>query len=99
MARMGPFVVQFQRFMTHNRRCVPLTRHNWKLETDDEKVPFNLHVPYVCECGNGHTFLLRNPTMPKESVTLVAVRESSGWRPAILMFRELIGLVEGSDDL
>jgi DEAD/DEAH box helicase domain-containing protein len=64
-----------------------------------ETVPFNLHVPYVCGCGNGHAFLLRNPTMPQESVTLVAVRESSGRRPATLMFRELIGLAEGSDDL
>jgi hypothetical protein len=38
MARMGPFVSQFQRFMTHNRRCVPLTRHKWQLETGNSHI-------------------------------------------------------------
>jgi hypothetical protein len=94
----------FERFLTDPdsglcKRPWGQLRRPFRSADAQETVPVNFPVACVCGCGNQRTALLRNPTMPQESVTLVAVRESSSRRPATHVARWMIGLAEGSDDL
>ena len=61
--------------------------------------PIFVTTEFVERSGIPRASAMRILRALQDQHVLVAVRESSGRRPAILMFRELIALAEGSEDL